>query len=313
MSEIAAIILQSGKAAIELALFVLLPVMIVMLTIMRFLEAKQLMDLVVKGVSPVLRPLGLPGLGIFALMQIFLVSFAAPLATLAIMDKTGTSKRHIAATLAMIFTAAQANVVFPMAALGLHVGSTLLIALVASLLSAALTYHVFARHLPNEDEHSEEHLIHPSSKHNNTGLLSIINKAGKEAYELAIAAIPMLVLALVLVNSLRSAGVMTWLEGALAPVMAWVDYPSLAVLPIVSKYIAGGTAMMGVTTDYLQQNLISLVEFNRMAGFLINPFDLAGVAILISAGSRVASVLKPAMYGAAVGILLRAVLHGIWF
>lgn len=312
MSEIAAIILQSGKAAIELALFVLLPIMIVMLTLMRFLETKQLMDLVVKGVSPILRPLGLPGLGIFALMQIFLVSFAAPLATLAIMDKSGTSKRHIAATLAMIFTAAQANVVFPMAALGLHVGSTLLIALVASLLSAAITYHVFARHLPNEDEHSKEHLIHPSSKHN-TGLLSIINKAGKEAYELAIAAIPMLVLALVLVNSLRALGVMIWLEGTLAPVMAWVDYPALAVLPIVSKYIAGGTAMMGVTTDYLQQNLISLTEFNRMAGFLINPFDLAGVAILISAGSRVASVLKPAIYGAVIGILLRTILHGLWF
>ncbi len=50
-----------------------------------------------------------------------------------------------------------------------------------------------------------------------------------------------------------------------------------------------------------------------MAGLLISPFDLAGIAILISAGQRVASVLKPAAYGAIAGTLLKAVLHGVLF
>jgi spore maturation protein SpmB len=311
MIEIADIILQSGRAAVELALFVLLPVMIVMLTLMRLLEAKHLLDYIVRTVSPLLHPLGVPGLGIFALLQVFLVSFAAPLATLAIMDKSGTSRRHIAATLAMIFTAAQANVVFPMAAFGLHVGSTLLIALFASLFSAAVTYHVFARHFSNDTEPATG-AGHPVTKHG-TGLLNIINRAGREAFDLAIGALPMLVLALVLVNSLRALGVIEQLESVLAPLMSGINYPSVAVLPIVSKYIAGGTAMMGVSIEYLQQGLISITEFNRMAGFLIHPFDLAGIAILLSAGPRVASVFKPALYGALVGILTRTLLHSIWF
>ncbi len=48
---------------------------------------------------------------------------------------------------------------------------------------------------------------------------------------------------------------------------------------------------------------------NRSAGLLLNPFDLPGVAILISARRRVAAVWRPAALGAAVGILLRALAH----
>ena len=51
---------------------------------------------------------------------------------------------------------------------------------------------------------------------------------------------------------------------------------------------------------------VSSVELlNASAGFLISPFDLPGVAVLISAGRRVAAVWKPAAYGACVGIALR--------
>ena len=46
-----------------------------------------------------------------------------------------------------------------------------------------------------------------------------------------------------------------------------------------------------------------------MAGFIINPCDLVGVAVLISAGTRCTSVVRPAIAGAAVGILIRGVLH----
>jgi hypothetical protein len=42
-------------------------------------------------------------------LQINFVSFAAPLATLTMMEQRGTSDRHIAATLAMVFAMAQAN------------------------------------------------------------------------------------------------------------------------------------------------------------------------------------------------------------
>jgi hypothetical protein len=50
-----------------------------------------------------------------------------------------------------------------------------------------------------------------------------------------------------------------------------------------------------------------------MAGFLTNPCDLVGVAILISAGSRCASVVRPALAGAAAGIVVRGVLHLLMF
>ena len=103
------IILKAGRSAVELALFILLPVMVVMLSLMRLLEARGLLDRFVQRVAPLLRPFGLNGLGVFAALQINFVSFAAPLATLTMMDQRGASERHLAATLAMVFAMAQAN------------------------------------------------------------------------------------------------------------------------------------------------------------------------------------------------------------
>ncbi|MCD8532199.1 MAG: hypothetical protein LRY66_12810, partial [Saccharospirillaceae bacterium] len=108
MDQIATTILSSGRSAVELALFILLPIMIVMLSIMRWLEARGLLHRIVNAVSPLLRPFGLTGLGVFALIQVSMVSFAAPIATLAIMARNGSSPRHIAATLAMVLALAQA-------------------------------------------------------------------------------------------------------------------------------------------------------------------------------------------------------------
>ncbi|WP_315982871.1 hypothetical protein [Aliamphritea spongicola] len=77
------------------------------------------------------------------------------------------------------------------------------------------------------------------------------------------------------------------------------------MLPIVTKFIAGGTAMMGVTLDLLDQGLLTVTDLNRIAGFAINPFDVVGVAIIISAGARVRQVAKAAIMGATVGVLVR--------
>ncbi len=46
------IILQAGRAAVELALFVLLPVMVVMLSLMRLLEARGALDCLVALLAP---------------------------------------------------------------------------------------------------------------------------------------------------------------------------------------------------------------------------------------------------------------------
>jgi hypothetical protein len=48
---------------------------------------------------------------------------------------------------------------------------------------------------------------------------------------------------------------------------------------------------------------------NHSAGLLIHPLDIPGVAILISAGRRIAEVWKPAVLGALIGIALRTAGH----
>jgi spore maturation protein SpmB len=312
MSEFAEIILISGRAGVELAFFVLLPVMVVMLTFMRLLEARGILDWLTAMLAPLLRPFGLPDLGVFALIQILLVSFAAPVATLSMMDKGGTSQRHIAATLAMVLSCAQANVVFPMSAVGLNGLATLLISALCGIIGASATYYYFARRLSTQETLPEPKPSHPAAA-NTLGVLAVINRAGKEAFEIAVGATPMLRLALLLVNLLRAGGIIEWLEPLFMPLFTGLELPPSVLLPIITKFIAGGTAMMGVTVDFVQTDVMALTDLNRLAGFLIHPFDIVGIAVLISAGPRVAAVLRPAAYGALVAILLRSLLHYFMF
>ena len=71
--------------------------------------------------------------------------------------------------------------------------------------------------------------------------------------------------------------------------------------------------MLGVTLDLLREGTLSVQELNRIAGFMINPFDLVGVAFLSTAGSRISSAVKPAIGGTVIGILVRGILHLIIF
>jgi hypothetical protein len=70
---------------------------------------------------------------------------------------------------------------------------------------------------------------------------------------------------------------------------AGVGIDPILILPTLTKYLAGGTAMMGVMDDMRRAGQVSVELLNASAGFLISPFDLPGVAVLISAGRRVAA------------------------
>ncbi|MBS0509762.1 MAG: nucleoside recognition family protein [Proteobacteria bacterium] len=303
-------ILQAGRSAVELALFVLLPIMVVMLALMRMLEARGALDWIVARLAPLLRPAGLTGLGVFAALQINFVSFAAPVATLTMMESRGASDRHLAATLAMVMAMAQANVTFPMAAMGLAFGPALLLSLLGGLVAAAVTYHVFGRSLSSIEGPLDESLQHRVAD-DAKGVLDVINRAGAEAFKIAVGAIPMLVLALVVVMVLRASGAIDALTAVLAPLLAALDIHPAMVLLTLTKAIAGGTAMMGVMEDMLRNGTASAAMLNANAGFLIHPLDVGGVAVLISAGRRVASVWKPAALGAVLGILVRMVGHAL--
>lgn len=312
MEELVRITLQSGKSGIELALYILLPVLVVMMAIMKVVEARGLLALIARWVQPLLRVFGVPGAGAFAILQLLLVSFAAPLATLAIMEKDGTSRRHIAATLAMVLAMSQANVVFPMVAVGLNIGVIMLTSLIGGLAAAALTYYVFARSAEEQGDASDGFVASADAGRKDTSL-NLMIVGGQEAVQVILSAIPILILAIFLVNILKATGCITLLEGVLSPLFRWIGFPAVAVLPLATKYLAGGTAMMGVSLNLLKEGAITTQELNRMAGFLTNPCDLVGVAVLISAGARCASVVRPAIAGAVVGILLRGVLHLLIF
>lgn len=312
VTEFIGIVIDAGRSAVELGLFVVLPIMIVMITFMRVLEGWGVLDRLVAVVAPLFKPFGLTGLGVFAMLQITFIGFAGPIATLAIMDRQGASRRHIAATLAMVLSMAQANVLFPMSAKGLDLPISLLFSVVAGLVGAASTYYIFARSLPKRTEPSEqlpEHITVDSTRN----LVNIINQAGKEAFTIVYSAIPLLILALVAVNILNASGLVTYFGEILAPLFNFMNLSPNLLLPIVSKYIGGGTAMMGIVSEQLQNGLITIGEFNRVSGFLIHTFDLPGVAILISAGARVAGVIRLTIGGVVVAIMVRTLLHVLWF
>ena len=140
-------------------------------------------------------------------------------------------------------------------------------------------------------------------------MLDVINRAGAEAFKISVGAIPMLVLSLVVVTALRTSGVIDSLIRLLAPLLAAASIDSALILPSLTKYLGGGTAMMGVMDEMRRAGQISAELLNASAGFLISPFDLHGIAVLISAGRRVAAVWKPAALGACVGIAVRTIGH----
>lgn len=309
MSELMQLLLAAGRSGIELALFTLLPVMVVMLSLMRLLESWGALDRMARAMAPLLRPFGIPGMGVFAMLQGLLVSFAAPMATLAMMNRDGTSDRHIAATFAMVLTLAQANVVFPMAAVGLNVGPVMGISVIGGLISGAAAWYVFGRHLSGASE-SEQPAEGPEPGADiPRGWFPVLQRAGREALEITFSAIPMLVLALVAVYLLRAWGAADVLDTGLAPILTAVGLDGSLALPLVTKYIGGGMAMMGVAMDFLEQGHTHIDAINQAAGLLIHPYDLLGVAVLMSAGRRVAGVARVAVCAAAVGVLFRTLAH----
>ena len=137
----------------------------------------------------------------------------------------------------------------------------------------------------------------------------MINRAGAEAFKIAVGAIPMLVLSLTVIMALRAGGAIDALTRLVSPLMDSLQLDRELILPTLTKFLAGGTAMMGVMDEMLRKGQVSDLLLNRSAGFLIHPLDIPGVAVLISAGRRVAGVWRPAALGACVGILVRTLGH----
>lgn len=305
------ILMVSGKKGFELAFFVLMPVMVLMMSVMRLLDRKGGLRLIAIVTAPFLSIFGIPGLGVFAIFQILLVSFAAPVSTLRIMDMDGKiSDRKISATLAAVLAMSQANTTFPLMVFGLDLPFVMLTSLLGGLTAGLLTFRFFASHLPDG---AEANPVDGIKKEEKQKAIKIILEGAEEGFQLVLKAVPIFVMAVFIVNLLREAEAVKLLENLTGPLFSIAGLSGAAVLPIVTKYIAGGTAMMGATIQLLQENAISATDLNKIAGFTINPLDPVGVAVILSAGKRVTDSVVPAIKGAAVAILFRGILHMIWF
>ncbi len=306
------LLLASGKKGFELAFFVLMPIMVFMMAFMRILEKKGVLRFAAVFAAPVLLVFGLPGLGVFAIFQILLVSFAAPVATFRIMDQDAEiSDRKIASALAGIFCMSQANATFPLAVVGLNLPVTMASSVVGCLAASFVTYRFFARDLADHTERDAAEEIKKETEKQK--LVQIIMTGAEEGFQLIMKALPLLVLAVFMVNVLKTVGAIKLIETIFAPVLSLVGISGAAVLAIVTKYIAGGTAMMGATIPMIQEKTMTVAELNKIAGFTINTFDPVGVAVLAASGKRFSAFVVPAAKGALVGIFVRGVIHLVVF
>jgi hypothetical protein len=125
--------------------------MVVMMSVMRLLEDQGVLRRVAWIIFPLLVFFGLPGLGIFAVLQILTISFAAPTSTLRIMDQDPSiPERRVAATFAAVLTMSQANATFPLTVIGLNLPVTILTSFLGGLLAGFLTYRFFGKNLGND-------------------------------------------------------------------------------------------------------------------------------------------------------------------
>lgn len=307
MSDVVAVLLAAGRSAIDVALYTLLPIMVTMMVAMRLLEASGGLDRLMRLATPVLRPFGLDGMGLVAMLQMGLVSFVAPISTLRLMEDRGVPDRRIAAAFAAILGMAPANAVFPLAAMGLDAGRVMPLSLAGGLIAAAATYWVLGRHLSNDarpaaaEEQAEPRM----------GLLQIIGNSGREAMELVVNIVPMLLLSLAVVTALQRAGAIDALAAALAPSLARAQIPGALLLPAITKLLAGSTAFVGVVHQMYADHRIDAAAINAGGSVLLNPIDLPGVAIFAAASRALGRCAVPAVLGGCVGVLARCVVESL--
>ena len=301
MQELLQILFNSGKSSVNLVLYTLIPIMVVMLALMRYLECigflKYISKLWISNIfSKGLQAAGIPGIGIVAVIQILFVSFAAPVATLKIMDEKGISGNHISATLAMVLTMSQANAVYPLVTVGLNYWTILITSIIGGVVSSIVTYYYLAK--PEEVEFQVEKDVEKKDKSENFVVATL--RGGQEGFEIALKSVPILVLGFLVANTL------------VIPLETF-NLSNSVTLVVITKFVAGGTAMMGIAIEHIQNGSLTALELNKIAGFIVNPLDIVGCAVLMQSGKRVYKLIWVAIKGAIVGILTRGLLQLIFF
>ncbi|KOF14325.1 hypothetical protein AC244_27145 [Ensifer adhaerens] len=303
MQDLIELVLRAGRVAVDVSLYTLLPIMVVMMVLMRFLETYGVIDRLIALLAPILKPFGLTGLSAVALIQTSLVSFIAPLPTLARMERQGTPERQVAATLAAVLVVTPANAIFPMAAYGVNTGGNLLISIAGGLVAASCCYYGFGRRLAasgSDAAAAEGKATQVAS------FLKTIEASGVEAISIVIRVIPMLLISLVFVYGMQDMGMFAMLAGWLRPILSSAGLSPEIVTPAITNYLAGSTALLGFYHQVAQEKpMPGVLLDNATIGFLVHSLNLVTIAILLSTGPKIARSTPPAIAGAMVGIAVR--------
>lgn len=309
MQTLIDMIIASGKTGIDLSLYLILPIMVIMMALMKVLDEKEVLFWIARIFSPLLVVFGLPGIGVLAIVQILFISYAAPVAALKIMDSDPSiSDARIAATLAAVLVMAQANAAFPLGAVGLNLPVNIVTSVLFGLFASYISFKICEK-LGLDQAHGNSDTPLPHKERSKERIITLIFKGGEEGLQIVWKSIPTLIIAVFFVKVLGHIGVVHVLEKVMAPILMQIGIPGVAVLPIFTKFIAGGTAMMAMLMDLMNSGLLDVAELNKIAGFTLNPLDPVGLAIFMVAGPRVVKVARPAVIGAIVGILLRGITH----
>lgn len=303
-------IISSGKSAVDMVLYLMLPITVVMGGIMKVLENKGILYKVSNALSYVTRWFGASGLSVIALFKMLFVSSVAPLSTLTKLEQYELSRRKLAASLVLVLTATQANVSFTMIGYGLNIYVLLFTSIVGGVAGAAFTFYVVTRHWPIDDHTTTS--FEPSYDRQKS-IVQSLSEGGLEGMKIAINMLPMLIITIFLMSILKTIHAIDGLTWVLGPIFGVLGLPESAVLPVITKYVAGGTAYMGVMVEQLEQGIMTARELNIISGLASNPMDLVGMAIFAAIGPRIAGVFRAVVIGTVFGLLIRALIHILWF
>lgn len=301
---------NSGRLAIDLVLYLMLPITVVMGGLMKVIENKGVLAWLSVKLSAVTHTFGASGLSVIASTKMLFVSSVAPFPTLAKIDLMEQDQRKLAASMALVLTLTQGNISFPMIAYGVNIWVLLASSIIGGILASAFTYYVLMRNQSAYANGTEAIEEGPKVKKN---IVQSLSDGGMEGMKIAINMIPMLIITIFILTILKDLHVIDVLTKLLEPIFSSLGLPGAAVLPIITKYIAGGTAYLGVIIDQVEQGTLTARDLNIIVGLASNPVDLVGLALFSAIGPRIGKIFRYALLGALFGLLVRAVIHIVWF
>ncbi|MBX5047925.1 hypothetical protein [Rhizobium lentis] len=298
-------VLDAGRSAVDIAVFTFLPLMIVTFSLMRYLEGISTLRRIAGKANPLFRLFGLDGFGALAIIQLSLVSSAAPVSALSLMAHKRTSERFIAAAFAAVLAAAPANASFPLASLGVDPGLIVVNGICGALVASTLACWMVGRRsvtgicsCHRADDHVAVRL----------DLLTAINRGGADAIRVISAILPVLVISLAMVRLIQGTGALSAFTSVAQPVLQLFGVSQQNVLFFLTKCLAGSSAAVALLLDLHKELSLAPEKIIDGSALLLNPLDLPGLSILIASVPALRPVAGIAVVSALVGIVVRTAL-----